>query len=664
MSGKNKDCDECGIPASTSILKKCSQCQKSQYCSVTCQKTAWKIHKDTCKPPVAAIKPPVGVPMARNSAGGASYEITDEQRLRRFLILGAESNTYYARAPALFLGNAIVVKRLITTDGLKVVKMVYDMSIQGSAAKQDTLLFVLAMCARLGDESTRRMAFEKFPEICRIPTHWFKYLSFSTSMILPAKYNAPSKASKAGKKGKKKAMTKQEAQQALLKEAQRQKEAFERKIASLSLKPVEPIEPVESQVKVEPVEQGAIAAVKGPKTTQPPMMGRGWGKLAKAAFSQIYNGKLEDLVYLVLKYQNREGWSHKDVLRLAHIKPKNEEQAAFFNYLVKGPSVLSEMPAGNAKAQLMAFETLKTASVEEAIKLIRVHRFPRECLPTQLLNDIEIWRTLLLEMPMTALLRNLGKLTALGILTPKGSPETTRVVQRFTNEAEIKKARLHPFNILVALKAYAAGGEASKGSIRYTPVAVIADALDKAYELAFANVEPTGKRCLLGMDVSGSMGCGKVIGSDSITPREAAAALAMLFMRKEPACTPVAFSDRIVPFPMNRSMTLDTVCRLCDRIPMGGTYCDLPMTWALENRVPIDVFMIFTDCETATRSMTPAAALKKYRQVMGIDAKLIVFGFTSTGFTLADPQDSGMLDMVGFDASAPEAVREFMLGRL
>jgi 60 kDa SS-A/Ro ribonucleoprotein len=506
-------------------------------------------------------------------------------------------------------------------------------------------------------------------------------------MILPAKVNAlpkASKASKASKTGKKKGMTKQEAQQARLKEVQWQKEAFERKIALLLLKPVaqvepvepvkpqvEPVEPVEPQVEpVEPVEpqvepeSGEGGVAKGPKTTQPPMMGRGWGKLAKAAFSQIYNGKLEDLVYLVLKYQNREGWSHKDVLRLAHIKPKNEEQGAFFNYLVNGPAVLSEMPAGNAKAKIMAFETLKTASVEEAIKLIRVHRFPRECLPTQLLNDIEIWRTLFLEMPMTALLRNLGKLTALGILTPKGSPETSRVVQRFTNEAEIKKARLHPFNILVALKAYAAGGEASKGSIRYTPVAVIADALDKAYELAFANVEPTGKRCLLGMDVSGSMSCGKVIGSDSITPREAAAALAMLFMRKEPACTPVAFSDRIVPFPMNRSMTLDTVCRLCDRITMGGTYCDLPMTWALENRVPIDVFMIFTDCETATRSMTPAAALKKYREVMGIDAKLIVFGFTSTGFTLADPQDSGMLDMVGFDASAPEAVREFMLGRL
>jgi 60 kDa SS-A/Ro ribonucleoprotein len=37
---------------------------------------------------------------------------------------------------------------------------------------------------------------------------------------------------------------------------------------------------------------------------------------------------------------------------------------------------------------------------------------------------------------------------------------------------------------------------------------------------------------------------------------------------------------------------------------------------------------------------------------------------TATEFTIADPEDSGMLDMVGFDASAPEILRDFLVGRV
>jgi 60 kDa SS-A/Ro ribonucleoprotein len=36
----------------------------------------------------------------------------------------------------------------------------------------------------------------------------------------------------------------------------------------------------------------------------------------------------------------------------------------------------------------------------------------------------------------------------------------------------------------------------------------------------------------------------------------------------------------------------------------------------------------------------------------------------SNGFTIADPQDPGMLDVVGFDASAPKLISDFSAGRL
>ena len=60
--------------------------------------------------------------------------------------------------------------------------------------------------------------------------------------------------------------------------------------------------------------------------------------------------------------------------------------------------------------------------------------------------------------------------------------------------------------------------------------------------------------------------------------------------------------------------------------------------------------------------MHPSEALKQYRTQSGIDAKLSVCAMTSSGFTLADPDDRGMLDMAGFDSAAPDIIREFVLG--
>ncbi len=88
-------------------------------------------------------------------------------------------------------------------------------------------------------------------------------------------------------------------------------------------------------------------------------------------------------------------------------------------------------------------------------------------------------------------------------------------------------------------------------------------------------------------------------------------------------------------------------------LPFGGTDCSLPMVWARGNRVEVDTFVIYTDNETWAGEVHPFQALAEYRQAMGRPARLIVVGMTSTGFTIADPRDPGMLDVVGFDRARP-----------
>ena len=94
-------------------------------------------------------------------------------------------------------------------------------------------------------------------------------------------------------------------------------------------------------------------------------------------------------------------------------------------------------------------------------------------------------------------------------------------------------------------------------------------------------------------------------------------------------------------------------------LPFGGTDCALPMLWAAENQVPVDVFCIYTDSETWAGDIHPAQALRAYRQKTGIGAKLVVIGMVSNGFSIADPTDGGMLDVVGFDTATPSIIADF-----
>ena len=76
----------------------------------------------------------------------------------------------------------------------------------------------------------------------------------------------------------------------------------------------------------------------------------------------------------------------------------------------------------------------------------------------------------------------------------------------------------------------------------------------------------------------------------------------------------------------------------------------------------MDVFVVYTDNETWAGKVHPHQALRAYRERTGIPAKLVVVGMTASGFSIADPDDGGMLDVAGFDAAVPGLITEFARG--
>ena len=390
---------------------------------------------------------------------------------------------------------------------------------------------------------------------------------------------------------------------------------------------------------------------------------RGWGRGLRNAVARWYGEKsARDLTYQTLKYQARDGWSHRDLLRLAHPTPQNDEQQIVFHWATQGwPGVGNEVHPIESVRLLWAFETLKrTDDAAKVADFVREFGLPREAIPTQFLTNVEVWEALLENMPMTALIRNLATMTKIGLLTA-GSAATQKVVAQLGDAERLRKARVHPIAVLSALKTYA-GGRGVRGNATWNPVAQITNALDAAFYASFGAIEPSGKRHLLALDVSGSMECGQIAGVPGLTPRVAAGAMAMVTGAVEDHTEYAAFSHELVSVDLSARRRLDDVLKQLSAIPMGATDCALPMLWAAKNKREIDVFVVYTDSETWFGKVHPVQALRQYREKMGIDAKLIVVGMLANQFSIADSNDAGMLDVVGFDTAAPNVMSDFARG--
>lgn len=380
---------------------------------------------------------------------------------------------------------------------------------------------------------------------------------------------------------------------------------------------------------------------------------RGWGRGLRTAVSNWYSDKRPDVLAMqVTKYPQRGGWRHRDVLRLCHIKSNQD----VFQYVTQR----SKWQERNDRHSLLvAVEEAKSADVKRTAALIREHGLVREHLSTEHLNSPLIWEALLEEMPITATIRNLNKMTQIGLLKPLSSATRT-VCERLTNLDTLRSGRVHPFSLLVALKTYQSG-KGFLGSLTWEPVQEISSALEDAYYLAFDAIEPTGKNWLFGIDVSGSMSYYAIAGTN-VTARSAAACLAMVSYRTEPHSYAFGFSTQFMDLGLRKSMTLAEVEARTSNMPFSGTDCAVPMLHAIEHKLEVDAFVVLTDNETWAGKVHPCVALEDYRQRMGRDAKLMVVGMTATDFSIADPNDPSSMDFVGFDVSAPSVMADFVRG--
>lgn len=375
---------------------------------------------------------------------------------------------------------------------------------------------------------------------------------------------------------------------------------------------------------------------------------RGFGNSLRRAIGNWYASKDDEQVaYQLIKYRQRNGWTHRDVMM--HGRPSHRE---VYKY-VKPDAQIDLMKISPKAGNMLRYadQAIHATSVEQVIEAIQIANIPWECVPTNMLNDPFIWHELFAAnaVPYMATVRNFNRFLKMG-----DSLLIDKARNIIGNPLLIRKSKVHPIQLLNAWKANQ--DQAAAG------------AFEDAFEHAYVNVEPTGKRILIAIDVSGSMDYGMNATSrydwdrKGLTNREAAVATATVMHEVEPSNIDiVAFSRGLVPLRFYPK--LSTNIKTTAQLSFSATDCTLPMAFAAQNNLRYDAFVIITDNETNHNRFPPAEVLREYRKKFGVaDCKLVVMACTATKFSIADPNDMNMLDVAGFSSDAPAVVAQFIKG--
>lgn len=397
-----------------------------------------------------------------------------------------------------------------------------------------------------------------------------------------------------------------------------------------------------------------------------PVVGR---SLRSALGSWFLAGTADDVAFKACKAAQRktpqgEAFSLRDVLRIAHPVAGDGQRRTLFGWIAG--NVTNE----RAREALPAVDRYLTAkavtSAAEAVRVVTELRVPWEFLPDAVLTEPAVWDALVDTVGMTALLRNLARMTRIGALRPM-SDATRRAAARLTDRDALAKARIHPMDAFLALRVYGSGRAQPNRRAEpqtWQPVAAISDALEEAYELSFRHVEPSGKRLLVAVDSSGSMGYAQLSmgGSPLGSVYEVACAMAAMLSRIEGGDAHVIEVDTRVHASKVTPRT--NLREIGSWQPSGGgTDLSLPFRWAREQGLRTDGIVVLTDNETwAGRRSHASQELEAYRRSINPGARAVVAAMTAVGYTVADPMDPGVLNVVGLDASLPMVVNAAVRG--
>ncbi len=389
--------------------------------------------------------------------------------------------------------------------------------------------------------------------------------------------------------------------------------------------------------------------------------GRSW---RRAVSAWLTRRDAQSLAYQMLKYKRRDGVSVSQLLRYAHPKPPTDTHSALFHWALYGwPSVGDEPHPDHVLRLVWAVERLHRlhpTDVATAVDLIATYRMVREMVPTSFLQHRSVWAALVPFMPIHALLRSIVSLSRIGVFSDQATrPHVLAMVERRLTDEEVLRS-VHPLHIYLALTTYKAGYSAvtrEHWSVDTDLVRILTNSLDRS----FAKGNPSNKRIVVALDISGSMrrtyDNAQV---SSYVPIHIGALLLAYILRIEPYATAYLFTDRTFDYHgTTHRGVMDTITYVCS-YPSGNTDISSPLFRAMQDVPDADAVVLITDNETWKNKQPIHVVMDRYRAITKKPTKLIVIGLTATRYTVADPNDPYAYNIAGFSTTVPDVLSSLL----
>jgi 60 kDa SS-A/Ro ribonucleoprotein len=339
--------------------------------------------------------------------------------------------------------------------------------------------------------------------------------------------------------------------------------------------------------------------------------------------------------------------SFADVVKMVHPKPRDPEREALYGYLVGRAHDPATLPA--LVREFEAFKAGDRANVPDV--------------PFQMLTALELgtaeWTAIARRAPWQMTRMNLNTFARHGVFEQPGLTEL--IAQRLADPEQVKKARVFPYQLMVA---YASADARVPAEAR--------DALQDAMEVAISNVPGVRGKVYVFPDVSGSMHSpvtGYRKGSTTaVRCVDVAALVAAAVLRRNPRTEVLPFEQEVVGgLRLNPRDSVMTNAQKLAAVGGGGTNCSAPLRLLNERKAVGDLVIYVSDNESwvdarggrGTETMREWAKFKRRNP----RARMVCIDVQPYG-TVQAAESADVLNVGGFSDQVFDLVADFAAGRL
>ncbi|EBH9037352.1 TPA: TROVE domain-containing protein [Salmonella enterica] len=335
-----------------------------------------------------------------------------------------------------------------------------------------------------------------------------------------------------------------------------------------------------------------------------------------------------------------------DIVKMVHPRPQALWQEAFFARLIGKPCDKSQLPE---KTQaLLAFREGGDGAVLPDVPFLLLTNSPL---------STEQWAQLAQRMSWQTLRMNLNTLARHGVFD--NAELTASVAKRLADRAQVRQARVYPYQLLSAWSNLQSG----------VPQA-IGDALEQAMEFALENVPQFRGNVVVCPDVSGSMRSSITGYRQGATSKircvDVAGLIAAAVLRNHPQARVLPFECDVVNVALDAKQSVVRNAQKLAAVGGGGTNCSAPLRKLLAERARVDLVIMVSDNESwidksrhgSTATMECWAALKKRNPL----ARLVCIDLLPYGTTQA-AERGDILNVGGFSDEVFTVIDNFVNGR-